>query len=99
MVGIEDVEDVVGEGGWVTEGEELFVDFLKFRFSEIAGGTVFEEACFFPIALDVSQAPGRGEGGGRRGYMCLCTIAGALSCRSVWLFGGRTALVGRACFD
>lgn len=48
MVGIEDVEDVVGEGGWVTEGEELFVDFLKFRFSEIAGGTVFEEA-FVPL--------------------------------------------------
>lgn len=59
MIGIEDVEDVVGEGGGVTEGEKLFVDFLEFGFGEVAGGAVFEEACFSLIALEVSQAAGR----------------------------------------
>ena len=45
LVGVEDVEDVVGEGGGVAEGEELLVDFLELGFGEHARGAVFEEAC------------------------------------------------------
>ena len=40
-VRVEDVEDVVGEGGGVAEGEELFVDFLELGLGELAGGAVF----------------------------------------------------------
>ena len=36
LVCVEDVEDVVGEGGGVAEGEELLVDLLEFFFREHA---------------------------------------------------------------
>ena len=40
FIAIEDVEDVVCEGGWVAEGEKLPVYLLELFFGEHAGGTV-----------------------------------------------------------
>lgn len=52
LVLVEDIEDVVGEGGRVAKGEELAVDFLEFGFCEHAGWAVFEEACVFEGGAD-----------------------------------------------
>ena len=45
LICVEDVEDVVGEGRGVAEGEELGVDLLELALGERARGAVFEEAC------------------------------------------------------
>lgn len=44
LVRVEDVEDVVGEGGRVAKGEELSVDLLELLLGEHARGAVLEEA-------------------------------------------------------
>lgn len=36
LVGIEDVEDILGEFSWITEREELFVDAAEFGLVEVA---------------------------------------------------------------
>jgi hypothetical protein len=43
-IAIEDVEDIIGEGGWIAEGEELSVDLLELLLGEGARGAVLEEA-------------------------------------------------------
>ena len=45
LVLVEDVEDIVREGGRVAEGEELSVYLLELGFREHARGAVFEKAC------------------------------------------------------
>ncbi len=44
FIAIEDIEDVICEGGWIAEREELSVDFLEFVFGERAGWTIFQKA-------------------------------------------------------
>ena len=44
LVAVEDVEDVVGEGARVTEGEELAIYLLELLLGEHARGAVLEEA-------------------------------------------------------
>jgi hypothetical protein len=43
-VRVEHVEDIIGKGGWVAEGEELRVDLLELALGEHARWAVFEEA-------------------------------------------------------
>lgn len=44
LVAVEDIEDVLGEGGGVAEGEELAVDLLELLLCEGARGAVLQEA-------------------------------------------------------
>lgn len=43
LVLIKDIEDVIGEFAWITEGEELLVYSAEFRLVKLAAGAVLQE--------------------------------------------------------
>ena len=44
LVLVKDVEDVIGEFAWITEGEELLVYSAKFRLVKLATRAVLQES-------------------------------------------------------